>query len=250
MNEYVKLETRDDHILLVTLNRPDKRNAINSEMIDNLETVMRRLHEETYASIGCVVISGAGGNFSAGRDLKDLEAAAGESLADRRKRYHRLKSFADSFEQCPVPVIAAVEGYALGLAAGIVTWCDMAVMGEQAKFGYPEAKKGVLPGFSSMELKKRVPKKISFELLIAGKILTAREAERLFLVNRVVPDDRVLPEALELAAALVANGAETARLLKQYHQMLFAETSRLEMDYSIEMMAMAGSLRAKDASKH
>jgi len=141
MNEYVKLETRDDHILLVTLNRPDKRNAINSEMIDTLETVMRRLHEETYASIGCVVISGAGGNFSAGRDLKDLEAAAGESLADRRKRYHRLKSFADSFEQCPVPVIAAVEGYALGLAAGIVTWCDMAVMGEQAKFGYPEAKK-------------------------------------------------------------------------------------------------------------
>lgn len=240
MENWIQEKTVGDHVLLITLNRADKKNAIHSGMMDQLQETMLSVHQKHH--IGCVVVTGNGDSFSAGRDIRDLERTQNASLEIKRKHYHRLKAFAQSFEICPVPVIAAVRGYALGLAAGIITWCDMAFMGESAKYGFPEAQKGILPGFSSIGLKKWVPKKVSFELLIGGKILTANEALRLGLVNEVTADEKVLSRALEWAARLTEHGPEKARLLKQYHQMLFAERTELEMDYSLEMMAIAGML--------
>lgn len=232
----------ENGVALVTLNRSEKRNAINASMINDMIELMSRINHEK--NIGCVVITG-GPVFSAGRDLKEIQGAKESSLSLNRQEYRILKKLYQSFEECQVPIIVAIKGYALGLGAGLVTWCDMAIMGETAKYGFPEAELGVLPGVSSLGVKKWVPKKVSYELLILGKILNANEAQHYALVNRVVRDDEVLPAALSIAKSLTQHGSDKSRLMKQYHQNLFSERTTLEMEYSLEMMALSGELSKK-----
>lgn len=240
-------ELFDNHIALLSLNRCEKRNAINNEMINSLIMKLNALSKNP--NIGCIILTGGKCSFSAGRDLKEIQNIKDLTVDEKRNEYRILNELHQSFRESTIPIIAAVNGYALGLGAGLVTWCDMAVIGVDTKFGYPEVDKGILPGFSAIGLKKSIPKKISFEMLGNGTILSSAEAHSLSLVNRVVPEEKVLSTAKELAKSLIKNGTKFSRFIKQYHDSLFSDRTELEMEYAFEMMALSSLLNDKSTKK-
>ena len=197
--------------LVITINRPDQRNAINAAVSAALAEAFAELDESSELSVA--VIHGAGRSFCAGMDLKAF--ARGERTSvDRR-------GFAGLVEAPPVkPVIAAVEGWALGGGFEIVLACDLAVAGASARFGLPEVKRGLAArGGGAFRLPRRVPYALAMEVLLTGEPLDAVRAERFGLINRIVPDGQALNTALDLAKVIARNAplsiAATKRVVVQ-----------------------------------
>ena len=191
------LVERHGSTLVATINRPDQRNAINGAVSSALAEAFAELDDTD--SLAVAVLHGAGSAFSAGMDLKAF--ARGEQIRVPGR------GFAGLVEAPPrKPLIAAVEGWALGGGFEIVLACDLVVAGASARFGLPEVKRGLAArGGGAFRLPRRLPHALAMEVLLTGEPLSAERAERFGLVNRLVGDGGALAAALELADAIATN---------------------------------------------
>ncbi|MCT1434659.1 crotonase/enoyl-CoA hydratase family protein [Dietzia maris] len=192
---------RRDHVLLVTLDRPEARNAVNGEVSTLLGNA---LHEaDTDPEIRVVVITGAGErSFCAGADLKAI-SRGGDIFPVENRRW----GFAGMMQQyVSVPVIGAVNGTALGGGCEIALACDLVVAADHAVFGLPEVRRGLIAAAGgAFRLPAQLPHRVAMEMMLTGEPITAGRALDLHLINHVVPADRLLDTALELAGTIAAN---------------------------------------------
>jgi enoyl-CoA hydratase len=205
----VLVERRGDAVL-VTLNAPERRNAIDQQMVDGLHGVLDELwHDEAVAAL---VITGAGDKaFAAGADIAQLrERTSRDALkAINSGIFNRIEEF-------PAPVIAAIKGFALGGGCELAIACDLRVLGESAKMGQPEVKLGIIPAAGgTYRLPRLVGLGIARELVYTGRMVDANEALRIGLANAVVPDAEVVDRALAMANEIAQNGRLAVRGAKR-----------------------------------
>jgi methylglutaconyl-CoA hydratase len=191
-----------DAIATITLNRPDKRNAISAAMIADIQSALDAI--EKNHSTRVVILTGAGKAFCAGMDLDMLAAIAKQSPAENQEDSRRIAKLLRRIWAFPRPMIAAVNGAAYAGGCGIATLCDFTLAVPEAKFGYTEVKIGFLPAIVSVFLTRQIGEKRSRDLLLTGRIIDANEAMNFGLVTEVVPVDRLTARAHELAADLIA----------------------------------------------
>ena len=177
----------------ITLNRPEKRNALNDELIAALKDALREADADE--SLRAIVICGAGKDFCSGADLSSLQKIATASYEENVEDARSLAELFALIRSVRVPVIAAVHGRALAGGCGLALACDLVVASESARFGFPEVKIGFVPAMVAAILRRNLGEKKSFELLTQGFEFTAAEALRLGLINRVVPDDEQIGRA-------------------------------------------------------
>jgi enoyl-CoA hydratase len=197
-----------DGIARITVNRPDKLNALNAIVIAELGDAVTRI--ETDSAVRGAILTGAGAKaFVAGADIAELTeqgAAGGRARALVGQLVFRR------LERCGKPVIAAVNGFALGGGCELAMACHLRVASEQARFGQPEVKLGIAPGYGgTVRLPRLVGKGRALELLLTGEMIDAQEALRIGLVNRVVPADRLLAEAEAMLRTILTNGPLAVR---------------------------------------
>lgn len=202
-----------DGVLTATLNRPEKKNAIDAEMIDELATLLERAELES--AVRVVVLRGAGKDFCAGMDLAELLASADRTVDQNRAAALRFGGLFLQLRSLPKPVIALVQGRALAGGCGLATACDLVLAAESAQFGYPEVQRGFVPALVMNMLRRAVGEKVAFDLAATGRLMTAREAERAGLVSRVWPDAEFDTAAAELVGSIAGLSATALALTKQ-----------------------------------
>ncbi|MDH3458149.1 MAG: enoyl-CoA hydratase-related protein [Gemmatimonadota bacterium] len=172
-----------DGVFWLTLNRPDKRNAIDSAMVDAFHERLDQADLDAHVRV--VALRGAGKDFCAGADLAELQASAEGSLADNERAAQRLGDVFVRMRALPKPVVAVVHGRALAGGCGLATACDVVLAHADATFGYPEVRRGFVPAMVMAMLRRAVGEKLAFDLVTTGRLLTADEARALGLVARV-----------------------------------------------------------------
>src|SRR5882762_10234727 len=190
-----------EHVATITLNRPDKRNSINTQMIADLQTVLDAV-EKTHARV--VVLTGAGKAFCAGMDLALLQAIATQSPSENQEDSRRMAKMFRRIWSFPKPMIAAVNGHALAGGCGIATLCDFTIAVPEAKFGSTEVKIGFLPAIVSVFLTRQIGEKRARDLLLTGRLVDGPEAKELGLVSEIVEPGRLMARAEELAEQISA----------------------------------------------
>jgi enoyl-CoA hydratase len=209
MGELVKIEDRDS-IRILTVTRPEKLNALNAAVLEDLATAVASA--EADASLRCVVVTGEGAKaFIAGADIGELSKL---TPIEGREHARRGQALFDRISNLPVPTIAAINGFAYGGGLELAMACTLRVASENVRMGLPETSLGILPGYGGTQrLARLVGRARAFELVLtAEKGLTAAEAERIGLVNRVVPAGEALPAALEMGRKIASNGPVACRL--------------------------------------
>jgi methylglutaconyl-CoA hydratase len=174
-------------IARITLNRPEKRNALNDELIAGIKSGLRAAAAEQ--SVRAVVISGAGKDFCSGADLSALQKISEATITENADDARSLMELFTLMRELPIPVIAAVQGRALAGGCGLASAADLVLAAESARFGYPEVKIGFVPAMVMAILKRNVSEKQAFELLTRGGEITARRAYEIGLVNHVYADE-------------------------------------------------------------
>jgi len=196
-------------IAVLTLNRPGARNAINLEMVEEIRAALGLLAKDSGTRV--LILTGAGsGAFASGADIRELR---GRRAADALRGIN--SSLFLEIERFALPTIAAVRGYALGGGCELALACDLRIAGESARFGQPEVGLGIIPAAgATYRLPRIVGTGRARELILTGRVIDAAEALRIGLVNRVVPDDRVLDEARSTAALIARKGPLALRAAK------------------------------------
>jgi methylglutaconyl-CoA hydratase len=204
-------------LALITLNRPDKRNAISYELIDD---VLRALAEVEESPAQILILAGSGKAFCSGMDLDNLRSITGRTPEDNLADSATMARLFRTLYEFPKVTIAAVNGPAIAGGCGLATLCDFTLASTEAKFGYTEVKIGFLPAIVSTFLLRQVGEKQARDLLLTGRIISAEEAFRMGLATEVVAADKLQERARELAASLLQNSPAsllaTKRLLKEY----------------------------------
>ncbi|MDP6709641.1 MAG: enoyl-CoA hydratase/isomerase family protein [Alphaproteobacteria bacterium] len=217
MTEAPLVLTEDaDSIRLLTLNRPEKLNALNTALVTAIIAAIDAADADD--AVAVVILTGSGRAFSAGADMTEAQSRAGESTEAARRHAETLHPIYQIGTRTDKPVIAAVTGYALGGGCNLAIACDMAVAGESAVFGYPELRRGLAATMVTPGLVHRLGPKAAFELLTLAENVSAERALALGLVNRVVADDAVIDEARAMAAALAAFDGPALRTTKRVFQ--------------------------------
>lgn len=198
-----------DGIAVVTVNRPDKLNALNDAVIEELDQAVARIEDDE--AIRGVLLTGAGPKaFVAGADIGELST---QNQMSGKARAMRGQAVFRRLEQCGKPVVAAVNGFALGGGCELAMACHLRVASEQAKFGQPEVKLGIGPGYGgTVRLPRLVGKGRALDLLLTARMVGADEALQMGLVNRVVPADQLMAAAEELLRGIMANGPLAVQL--------------------------------------
>jgi enoyl-CoA hydratase len=240
MADSIILVEKQDGIATVTLNRPEKLNALNHELRAAFCRVMQELRTDSEA--GVVIITGAGRAFCAGMDLKELGGGLRED---------GNVTFISVIEEMNAPVIAAVNGFAITGGFELALACDMIVASEDAQFADTHARVGVMPGGGiSARLPRAVGIRKAKEMSLTGNYLSARDAERMGLVNRVVPKDQVLKAAKELAGQILSCDQTVVRQMKRLYDRAtrapLGEALQIEQDF---FRAFNQSVRAGDMEK-
>jgi enoyl-CoA hydratase len=199
---------RADRIAIVTVNRPDRMNALDRAALDELDRTFARLAADP--EIGGAILTGAGDRaFIAGADIGEL---AGLDPVAARGHALRGQAVCAAIEELGKPVVAAVNGFALGGGCEIAMACTLRIASERARFGQPEVKLGVIPGFGGTQrLARLVGRGKAMELILSGEMIDAAEAHRLGLVNRVVPPEQLLDASRDLLGKILANGPLAVR---------------------------------------
>src|SRR5690348_11398287 len=216
-----------NRIALLTLNRPDKRNAISYELIADLQHALDHMRE---SSSQVVIITGAGKAFCSGIDLENLKSLIGRTPEQNVEDSRTMARLFRSIYDFPKPTIAAVNGAAIAGGTGIATICDFTLAVPEAKFGYTEVRIGFVPAIVSNFLVRQVGEKHARDLLLTGRIFGAEEALRLGLVNEIVGADHLQARAHELAHILMENSAASLLATKQ----LLSENVNEELDRRID----------------
>jgi methylglutaconyl-CoA hydratase len=229
----------DGAVRTITLNRPERRNALVPEMMDELAVA---LGEANGCGARVVVLAGEGESFCAGLDLAVLREMGGMTTEQHRVEAERVARMFKALWECDVPTIAVVQGAAVAGGTGLATMCDFTLAVPEAKFGYTEVRIGFVPALVSAYLALQVGDKVARGLMLSGRIFGADEALRLGLVSEVVTD---LPgRAAELAAELMKNSPESLRATKRLLRAQRAES--LEAALALAMEANAASRETKD----
>lgn len=214
MPEYKKiLYAVDNGIARVTLNRPDKRNALDDEIIGELKNAISLA--ATDQNVRVVLLTGAGKDFCSGADLAGLHRLAEASVTELLSNARGMADLFNAMRRHPRPIVAAVRGRALAGGCGLATGCDVILAAESAQFGYPEVNIGFIPAMVMAVLRRSIPEKRAFELITGGEIITAQRAEDIGLVNGVVADDK-FDEAVESYAARLAGKSASAISLAKH----------------------------------
>ena len=198
-----------DRVAFVTINRPDKLNALNDQVVDELADATERIATE--AAIAGAILTGAGPKaFVAGADIADL---AKQGPFDGKARALRGQAVLRRLETCGKPVIAAVNGFALGGGCELAMACHLRIASDTAKFGQPEVKLGIAPGYGGTQrLPRLVGRGVALQLLLTGEMIDAAEAHRIRLVNKVVPAADLLAESEKVLRGILAMGPLAVRL--------------------------------------
>ena len=207
------LSSMNNGVLTLTLNRPEKRNALNAELIDLLHQSLERADLDPEVRV--VLLKGAGKDFCAGADLDELFASAERSLAENETAALRLGTLFQRVRELPKPVLAMVHGRALAGGAGLATACDLVIAGQGAQLGYPEVQRGFAPAMVMVLLHRLVGEKVALDLVLTGRVLAAEEARGAGLISRVVPDAELEAQAERLAAQLASTSATALGITKQ-----------------------------------
>ncbi|CAH0205788.1 enoyl-CoA hydratase [Pseudomonas glycinis] len=206
--ETILLETRD-RVGLITLNRPQALNALNAQLVSEVNHALDTL--EADAHIGCIVLTGSKKAFAAGADIKEMA-----ELTYPQIYMDDLFSDSDRVANRRKPIIAAVNGFALGGGCELALMCDFILAGDNARFGQPEINLGVLPGMGGTQrLTRAVGKAKAMEMCLSGRMIDAVEAERCGIVARIVPSDELLDEALKVAAVIAGKSLPIAMMIKE-----------------------------------
>ncbi|NYE58366.1 short-chain-enoyl-CoA hydratase [Carboxydothermus ferrireducens] len=226
---------KKDQVGIITINRPQVLNALNSEVLEELDSLLDKIAEDE--SITVVILTGAGEkSFVAGADISQMR-----NFTPRQARYFAKlgQKVLSKLERIPQPVIAAVNGFALGGGCEIAMACDFRIASTKAKFGQPEVGLGVTAGFGGTQrLPRLVGKGMAAELLYTGEMIDAQEALRIGLVNRVVEPEELMPKALEIAQKIAAK----AKLAVFYSKAALNEGLNMDLEralaYEAEMFAL------------
>ncbi|MFL6334358.1 MAG: enoyl-CoA hydratase/isomerase family protein [Pyrinomonadaceae bacterium] len=210
-------------VALVTLNRPEKRNALNDELVAGLKEALR--DADARAEVRAVLVTGSGADFCSGADLSALRKISEGSVSDNLEDARSLMELYALIRRVRVPVVAAVRGRALAGGCGLATACDIVLAAASARFGYPEVKIGFVPAMVMAILRRNVSEKLAFELVTRGTEISAAEAERAGLVNHVYEDEEFEPRVERYVADFerVSRAAVTLtkRLLYQMDGLTF-----------------------------
>ena len=219
-------------VLLLTLNRPDKLNALSKQLLEKLVAALAGAAEDP--AVGCVILTGAGRAFSAGADTADMLARGVESYADpeRLERWTRIQEF-------PKPIVAAVNGYALGGGLELALMCDIILAAQTAKFAAPEIKLGAFPGDGGTQrLPRAVGKSFAMQMILTGEMIDSALAERKGLVSEVLAEDSLLKRAVEIATHIAGMSSAITpyakRAVKAAFELPLAEGLTLEHRLTIE----------------
>ncbi len=225
----------DGAVARITLNRPEKRNALNETLVAGLKHALKQANADD--AVRVVVISGAGQDFCSGADLAALqkisEASAAENVADARS----LMELFTLMRQVTIPTVAAVRGRALAGGCGLASACDIVLASTNARFGYPEVKIGFVPALVLAILRRNVSEKRAFELLTRGAEIAAEEAKQLGLVNQIFSDENFESEVTAYARGFEKTSrsavALTKTLLYQTDGMAFGEALETGVDVNV-----------------
>ena len=219
--------TYDGGVATITLNRPEKRNAISFELIEDL---LRGLEEVAKSDAIVLILTGTGKAFCSGMDLENLKALLGRTPKQNLEDSQAMVCLFRSVYEFPKVTIAAVNGAAIAGGTGLALLCDFTLAVPDAKFGYTEVRIGFVPAIVSTFLLRQVGEKQARDLLLTGRLFGADEAARLGLVSEIVAPESLMPRAHELAALLMQNSPASLRATKQ----LLTDHARAEIDAQIE----------------
>jgi methylglutaconyl-CoA hydratase len=223
------LTTLENGLLTLTLNRPEKRNALDQATIALLHAALERADLDT--GVRVVAIRGAGKDFCAGLDLGELLASADKTSDENERAAMQLGSLFLGLRELPKPVVAVTHGRTLAGGLGLAPACDLVLAPESGSYGYPEIQRGFVPAMVMTLLRRLVGEKIAFDLVATGRMVAAAEAYRIGLVSRVMADDGYQDEVVALLGRMTATSASALALTKrQFYQldgMPFEEGIRL-----------------------
>ena len=239
MGQYSTLHTyRDGGVLTLTMNRPDKRNALNPTMIDELTRALTAAGSDSACEV--ILLTGAGEAFCAGLDLEHLETLNAKTPEEHRADSERIALLLRTLYDTSKPTIAAVNGAAIAGGMGLATICDFTLAIPEAKFGYTEVKIGFVPAIVSSFLRGQIGDKHARDLLLTGRLIKAPEAFDLGLVTRVVPEPELMHEARRLAKKLLCNSPAAMQATKR----LLSQHAHHHLDEEIEA-AIAANVQAR-----
>jgi methylglutaconyl-CoA hydratase len=236
MGHYETLHARlEDGVFTVTMNRPDKRNALSPAMVEELTHAFMAAGDDP--ACGVVVLTGAGSAFCAGLDLEHLEAMQAKTPKEHRLDSESIARMLRTLYDTPKPTIAAVNGAAIAGGMGLATICDLTLSVPEAKFGYTEVKIGFIPAIVSAFLRIQIGDKRSRNLLLTGRLIKAVEALDLGLVTRIVSEHELMEEAYRLANCLLRNSPAAVQATKR----LMSEEASHQLDREIEAAIAANA---------
>lgn len=236
MSELVEIDT-EDQIRTLRLNRPDKRNALNADLVTELKEALTAAAAD---DVRVVVLTGKGAAFSAGADLASLQSLRDASLLENERDSRHLAELFRQVYQHPKPVIAQVNGHAIGGGCGLAAVCDFSFVADEAKLGFSEVRIGFVPAIVMVFVRRKLGEAAARDLLLRGRLVTAAQASEVGLVSRAVPEQRLAEDVRELARELATETsgsavALTKRMMAQLPGMGFEEA----MDYAVQMNAFA-----------
>ncbi len=242
-DDLVRIEDRES-VRIITMNRPDKLNALNTALTQQILDALMGLAKDK--TIRAAVLRGEGRGFCAGADLSEFAgftADQSEKILERAELTCQLQSVISTL---PVPVVAAVHGPAVGGGAGLAIGCDLVVAARGMKFGYPETKHGIVPALVMTGLQRALGRKAAFEMISLGRLIDADEAFALGIVNRVVDGDP-MDEALEIAMKLAQTTPNAMAATKQLFYRVGELSFNAAMDAGRDMNALMRSFRSEHA---
>lgn len=231
----------DGGVLTLTLNRPEKRNALNAGVMAELTQALEAAADD--ATCRVVVLTGAGEAFCAGMDLGHLEALGEKTEKEHREDSRQIARMLRTLYDLPKPTIAAVNGAAIAGGMGLATVCDFTLAVPEAKFGYTEARIGFVPAIVSAFLREQAGDKRARDLLLTGRLIGAEEALAMGLATKVVPAAGLMDEARKLAGKLVENSPQALEATKR----LLSEQARHRLDEAIAL-GIEANVRARGTS--
>jgi len=228
---------KEDNIAIITFNRPEARNAVNNQVRAEFTAAIAEVEADD--DIKVLILTGSGKAFSAGVDIKEFSKTTPYHA-------HNLFRLGERVEKLPKPVIAAVNGFSLGGGNEIALACDIIIASEKAKFGQPELNIGIIPGGGATQ---RLPRMIGVcrakELIFTSDVITAEEAFNLGMINRVVPEDQLMPTAKEIAKKIATKSPAALKLAKQAINYAMQTSLESGLKYEYELYSLSLGLEDK-----
>jgi len=231
------LTRTENSIFTVTLNRPEKRNALNDALINDLKRALREADEDE--NLRAIVLRGAGKDFCSGADLSALRKISESDVLENHDDAHNLMELFALIRRIKIPVIAAVHGRALAGGCGLATACDLVLASKSARFGYPEVKIGFVPAMVTAILRRNLSEKKSFELITQGFEFSADEAERLNLINRVFADETFETDVANYVSVYEAVSRSAVVLSKKLLYQIDAMTFENALETGVDVNTIA-----------